>query len=105
MKKLIVVIVVIVLVGISLTAAAPHNSKTLFGTLQWKPNYICGAADYVPTEAMVNVYLTGKFTPTDGLLQGCHIVAIGSSYTMGPCSFFAVDKYTVSCSSDAGGGR
>jgi hypothetical protein len=99
MKKLIVVIVLVVLMGLLLSAAAPipPPTQTLQGRLRWQRNSICGVSDYVSTEAMTNVYLTGKFTPTRGLLVGCQVTATGNFYRAGQCDYFNVDAYKISC--------
>ncbi len=99
MKKLIVIIVLVVLMGVLLTAAvpAPAPDQILQGKLQWQRNNICGVSDYVPTEAMTKVHLMGKFTPTQGLFVGCKIVATGTYFHSGQCDYFNVSTYKISC--------
>jgi len=97
MKKSILMIVLIFLLASTLTAASPRPRDTLQGILQWQRNSVCGVSDYVSTHAMTNVYLTGKFTPTQGLLQGCTILATGAYHLSGHCDFFMVDSYTLNC--------
>jgi hypothetical protein len=97
MKKRFVVIILVVLLASMLTAAAPRKLQTLHGTLHWSHANICGVSDFVPTEIMTNVHLTGNFAPTNGINQGCRIFATGYFYNTGPCSYFSVDKYRLSC--------
>ena len=104
MKRTIAVMVVVILVGSLLTAAAPLKPQTLQGILHWQHANVCGVSDFVPLPVMTNAYLTGNFAPTQGLFQGCHIVAIGYYYKTGPCYYFAVDRYSISCSAARGGG-
>jgi hypothetical protein len=104
MKKTIAVIVLVILVGSLLTAAAPRKLDTLQGTLQWQHVNICGVSDFVPLPVMANAYLTGNFAPTNGILQGCHITATGFFNNTGLCNYFAVDKYQISCTQIQGRG-
>lgn len=97
MKKPILIIVLLVVIACMLSAASPRPRDTLMGTLQWQHNTICGVSDYVFTHAMTNIYLAGRFTPTEGLLQGCTILATGVYHLNGHCDFFMVDSYTVTC--------
>ncbi len=97
MKKSIVLIVLMVILASTLTASYPAPRHTLQGTLMWARNSVCGVSDYVSTHAMTNVYLTGKFNPTLGVLQGCSILATGRYHLSGHCDFFMVESYTVSC--------
>jgi hypothetical protein len=105
MKKTIAVIVLVILVGSTLTAAAPLKLQTLQGTLHWQHVNVCGVSDFVPLPVMTNAYLTGNFAPTHGLVQGCHIAAIGYYYNTGACYYFAVDEYAISCTQARGGGK
>ncbi len=103
MKKLIILIVVLVLVGSVLIAArpAPVPSTTHYqfmqGLLRWERVNVCGVSDYVANEAMSKVFLTGKFVPTDGHLAGCRITAVGAYYRAGGCLYFNVDSYELAC--------
>lgn len=99
MKKSIVLIVLVVMVGLVLTAAVPVPPPTQFlqGKLNWQHNNICGVSDYVSTEAMTNVYLTGKFSPSGGVLVGCQIQATGFFYRAGRCEYFDVSTYKTAC--------
>ena len=105
MKKTFAVIVVVILVGSLLTAAAPRKLQNLQGILHWQRANICGVSDFVSLPVMTNAYLTGNFAPTQGLFQGCHIAATGYYYTTGPCYYFAVDRYSLTCSAAGGGGE
>ena len=99
MKKSIVAIILVGLVGILLTAAVPvpPPNQTLTGTLRWQRASVCGVSDYVPLPVMTNVYLIGNFKPTNGTLQGCHIEAQGTYFKTNTCTYFAVDKFKVVC--------
>jgi hypothetical protein len=97
MKKTFVVIILVVLLASMLTAAAPRKLQTLQGTLHWSHANICGVSDYVPTEVMTDVHLTGNFSPTNGINQGCRIVATGYFYSTGQCTYFSVDQYQLTC--------
>ncbi len=99
MKKSLVLLVLVFVVGILLTAAVPvpPPTETLQGKLLWQRNNICGVSDYVSTEAMTNVYLTGKFNPTRGLLVGCQIQATGFFYRTGQCDYFNVSTSKIAC--------
>ena len=101
MKKTFVVIILVVLLASMLTAAAPRKLQTLQGTLRWSHANVCGVSDYVPTEIMKNVHLTGNFAPTNGINQGCRIVATGYFYNTGPCTYFSVLNYRLSCVNDS----
>ena len=99
MKKLIVLVVLFVLLGVITTAAAPipPPTQSLQGNLRWQNASWCGVADYVPLQVMTNVYLTGKFKPTQGLFQGCQISATGFFYNVGQCRYFSVSTYKLTC--------
>jgi hypothetical protein len=105
MKKTIVVIILVVVIGTMLSAAGPRQITPLFGTLRWQRVNVCGVSDYVSLPVMDNVFLTGTFAPTQGLFQGCSIQASGSPYTLEGCKFFAVEKYTITCDNASSGGH
>ena len=105
MKKTIVVIILVVVIGSMLSAAGPRNITPLIGTLQWHQASVCGVSDYVALPVMDNVFLTGSFQPTQGLFQGCTIQATGSSYSFEGCKYFAVEKYSISCNDARAGGH
>ena len=99
MKKNMVVVVLIVLVWVLLTAASPlpPPNQALKGMLRWQNASVCGVSDYVPLTSMDNIYLTGKFKPTNGVLQGCQIVATGFRYDTGSCKYFFVQTFRIAC--------
>ncbi len=100
MKKVMVLAVLFILAGFLLTAAAqlPPPTAALHGTLAWQRASVCGVSDYVPAPVMANVYLTGKFIPTNGVLNGCHLDATGFYYSTSPaCNYFFVQTYQVVC--------
>ena len=99
MKKLIVLIVVVILLGMALSAAAPASdlSQNLKGVLHFQRNTICGSSYHVPVEAMFDVFLTGNFKPQGDALAGCKISATGFFYNLGPCQYFNVDRYQAAC--------
>ena len=105
MKKTIAVIILVVVIGSMLSAAGPRQITPLMGTLKWQRVNVCGVSDYVSLPVMDNVYLTGRFEPTQGLYQGCSIQASGSPYTLEGCKYFAVDKYTITCDQARAGGH
>jgi hypothetical protein len=105
MKKVIVIITVVILIGTMLSAAGPRPVNPMMGTLEWQRVNVCGVSDYVSLPVMENLYLTGRFQPTQGLLQGCTIQATGSPYTLEGCKYFAVDKYTITCDQARAGGH
>ncbi len=77
----------------------PLPIDTVKGVLQWQSENPCGVSDYVQTEAMTQVFLTGQFTPTQGISEGCSLIATGSYYHVGKCTYFNTYKYEVSCPS------
>jgi hypothetical protein len=103
MKKSLVVMVLVLLVGAMLTAAKalPPATQNLQGTLRFQRNNVCGVSDFVlkdgSTGGATPVYLTGKFQPTNGILQGCHLSAVGFFYQAGACHYFFTASYTVGC--------
>jgi hypothetical protein len=100
MKKLIVVIVLVIVLGTALSAAAPASelNHNLRGLLHYQRNTICGTSYHVPVEAMFDVFLTGNFKPQGDVLAGCRINATGFFYTVGTCAYFNVDSYQAACS-------
>ena len=102
MKKTLVLMVLVVVVGALLTAAkpVPPAYQTLEGTLRWQRASVCGVSDFVALPVMTNVYLTGNFAPTRGLVRGCTIGATGYYYDVGACTYFAVEEYTIRCGSN-----
>lgn len=102
MKKSMVIIFLVVLVGGLLTAANPMTSKnqSLQGRLLWERASVCGASDFVSNQAMDKIYLTGNFFPTHGELQGCQVTAVGYYYDAGACKYFSVNKYGLACLDD-----
>ncbi len=100
MKKLIVLVVVLILVGSVLIAATPAPSlrtQTLQGSLRWEKRNVCGVSDYVSNEAMTNIFLTGNFAPTNGQFVGCRVTATGTYYQASSCNYFKVSAYQVVC--------
>ncbi len=105
MKRTIAVIILVVVIGSMLTAAGIRTTQSLQGTLRWTRGSVCGVSDYVSLPVMDNVFLTGKFVPTNGLVQGCTLNAMGSAYTVGSCQYFAVDRYSIACDHSSSGGH
>jgi hypothetical protein len=91
-------IILLILAAILLTASTSIPKQSLTGTLGWTRSSICGLQDYVSTETMEKVYLTGLNFPSHGELSGCSIRAEGF-YLKGfeYCHVFSVQSAILSC--------
>jgi hypothetical protein len=91
-------IILLIVAAILLTASTPAKRQTISGTLQWTRSSICGLQDYISTETMENVYLTGLGFPTNGEMAGCKIRAEGFYLkSFDYCRVFSVVNLFASC--------